>query len=136
MGVNNKQISIIISQVLISARKTNKTGKGTRMMPGEGSGGVAVLHGVASKVLSDKAAFEWIPEGSQGERGGLVGEDPSRQRDQIAQRPRGGHLRGPVCLAHLGDCEEASGAEVGRERRKVMGEKVRRARPGLGKLFL
>ena len=79
------------------------------MTPGEGLGGGAILHGVASKVLSDTGAFEWIPEGSQGERGGLVGEDPSRQRDQIAQRPRGGHLRGPVCLAYLGDCEEASG---------------------------
>ena len=71
---------------------------------------------MASKVLSDKGAFEWISEGSQGERDGLVGEGSSRQRDQMHRVPKGS-IYEVLCAWHIwGTVKRPVGLRWGRHR--------------------
>lgn len=90
---------------------------------------------MASKVLSDKRAFEGISEGSQGERDGLVGEGSSRQRDQMHRVPKGS-IYEVLCAWHIwGTVKRPVGLRWGRQRGDD-GRKGQKARPELSRLFL
>lgn len=71
------------------------------------------------------------------ERGmALWGKNLPGKGTRLRRGPKVGICEASVCLVHLSDCEEASGAEVEKAWKKVMEEKSREDQARAGQIFL